>query len=119
MTDLAYAVRHQPASVRRRTTVVFVTVDPRRDTPRRLRSWLDHYSSSFVGLTGTPRQIAAAEGAAGVPVAPPESHSGSSYAVAHSSLLLPYSPDGKAHVVYTQGFGPAAFAHDLPLLLRF
>jgi len=119
MTDLAYAVRRQPASVRARTAVVFVTVDPRRDTPRRLRSWLDHYSSSFVGLTGTARQIAAAERAAGVPVPPPEQHSGAAYAVAHSSLLLPYSPDGKAHVVYTQGFGPQAFAHDLPLLLRF
>ena len=71
MTDLAYAVRRQPASVRRRTTVVFVTVDPRRDTPRRLRSWLDHYNRSFVGLTGTPQQIAAAERAAGVPVPPP------------------------------------------------
>ena len=119
MTDVAYAVRSQAASVRRRTVVVFVTVDPRRDTPRRLRSWLNHYGRSFVGLTGTASEIAAAERAAGVPVPPREPHSGTAYAVAHSSLMLPYSPDGRAHVVYTDGFRPADFAHDLPLLLRF
>src|SRR5262249_34506916 len=43
MTDLAYAVHIQPASVRRRVAVVFVTVDPRRDTRHVLRTWLDHY----------------------------------------------------------------------------
>jgi protein SCO1/2 len=119
MSDLAYALRRQPPSVRRRTQVVFVTVDPRRDTPRTLRTWLDHYGRSFVGLTGSAAEIAAAERQAGVPVPPPEKHASAQYAVAHSSLVLPYSPDGRAHVVYTQGFGPGDFAHDLPLLLRF
>jgi protein SCO1/2 len=119
MTDLAYAVRSAPASLRRRTAVVFVTVDPRRDTRRVLRTWLDHYDRAFVGLTGSPAQISAAERAAGVPVAPPEPHAGRQYAVAHSSLVLPYSPDGRAHVVYTQGFKPGDFAHDLPLLMRY
>jgi hypothetical protein len=30
-----------------------------------------------------------------------------------------YSPDDRAHVVYAQGFTPADYAHDMPLLLRF
>jgi hypothetical protein len=33
-------------------------------------------------------------------------------------MVLPYSPGGFAHIVYTQGFGPDDYAHDLPLLLR-
>ena len=48
MDELLYALRHQPPSVRRRVDVVFVTVDPRRDTKRRLRAWLDHFSPSFI-----------------------------------------------------------------------
>ena len=70
-----------------------------------------------MGLTGTQNQIAAAEREAGVPLAPPEKATGKSYSVAHSSLVLPFSPDGLAHVVYTQGFHTADYAHDMPLLL--
>ncbi len=119
MSDLAYAYRLQSEAIRRKVRVVFVTVDPRRDTSPVLRRWLDHYNKAFVGLTGTLAQIDRAEEAAGVPPAPSEAHKGKSYAVAHSSLLFAYSPDGRAHVVYAQGFKPTDYAHDMPLLLRF
>ena len=113
MSDVAAALRREPASVRRHVEVVFVTVDPRRDTSPVLRAWLDHFDRSFVGLRGTLAEIVAAEHAAGVPVAPPGK------TIAHSSFLLPYSPDGRAHVVYTEGFRTADYAHDMPLLLTY
>jgi protein SCO1/2 len=118
MGDIAYAWRHQRAAVRRRIDVVFVTVDPRRDTERVLRTWLNHYSPSFIGLTGSEAKITAAERQAGVPLAPPEKQKGANYSVSHSTLVLAYSPDGLAHAVYTQGFHANAYAHDMPLLLR-
>ena len=118
MSDISYALRLQKQAVRQRIAVVFVTVDPRRDTRAVLRTWLDHYSRSFVGLTGTPRQLAAVERAAGVPPGPQgPTSSGKNYSVAHSSILFAYSPDGRAHVVYAQGFKPGDYAHDMPLLL--
>ncbi len=119
MADLAYAYRLQPEAIRRQIRVVFVTVDPRRDTGPVLRRWLDHYNRAFVGLTGSLREIGLAERAAGVPPAPREPEKGTNYSVSHSSILFAYSPDGRAHVVYAQGFQPADYAHDMPLLLRF
>jgi protein SCO1 len=41
--------------------VVFVTVDPHRDTPAVLRAYLRKFDGGFVGLTGTPGKIAAVE----------------------------------------------------------
>jgi protein SCO1/2 len=117
MSDIAYAVREQRPSIRRKVEVVFVTVDPRRDTRSALRAWLDHYSPTFVGLRGTEPQIMAAERAAGVPLAPPEKEKGANYAVQHASIVLAYSPDGLAHAIYTGGFHANAYAHDMPLLL--
>lgn len=116
MGELAYVLKHEPASIARRVEVVFVTVDPVRDTPKVLRTWLDHFDPAFVGLTGTVRQIEVAETAAGIPYVPP-SH-GKAY-LTHSAMVLAYSPDDRAHVVYTQGFQPSDYLHDLPLLLRF
>jgi protein SCO1 len=119
MGDIAAALQRVPARVRRRVEVVFVTVDPRRDTKRVLRAWLNHFNHAFVGLTGSEREIHAAEQAAGVPVAPPGEKRGSNYAVQHSSLVIPYSPDNRAHVVYTQGFHTSDYIHDMPLLLSY
>jgi protein SCO1/2 len=118
MSDIAAAFHREPVSVRHRVDVVFVTVDPRRDTPHVLRRWLDHFDRSFIGLTGSAAQIAAAERAAGVPLAAAEKTKGG-YSVAHSTLVIPYSPDGRAHVVYSAGFRSRDYAHDMPLLLRF
>jgi protein SCO1/2 len=41
--------------------VVFVTVDPQRDTPDALRAYLQKFGDGFTGLTGTPEQLAAVE----------------------------------------------------------
>jgi protein SCO1/2 len=117
MSDIASALRRVPAGVRRRVEVVFVTVDPQRDTRRVLRAWLNHFNHVFVGLTGSEREIHAAERAAGVPVAPPDRSRAGNYAVQHSSLLIPYSRDNRAHVVYAQGFHISDYVHDMPLLL--
>jgi protein SCO1/2 len=117
MSDIAAALRRVPAEVRRRVEVVFVTVDPRRDTKRVLRAWLNHFDHAFIGLTGSEREIRAAEQAAGVPVAPPDKKRAGDYAVQHSSLLIPYSRDNRAHVVYTQGFRTRDYVHDMPVLL--
>jgi len=119
MSDIAAALRSQPAALRRRVAVVFVTVDPRRDTPAALRAWLDRFDPSFVGLTGSPAAIAAAERASGVPLAPPEKVKGTSYSVEHSTIVFAYSPDNRSHVVYAQGFHAADYAHDIPLLLAY
>lgn len=119
MTNLSYAIRLQPAAIRRQIEVVFVTVDPRRDTRSVLRTWLNHYSRSFVGLRGNLTQIAAAERAAGVPPAPHVVETGKNYSVPHSSILFAYSPDGRSHVIYSQGFSALDYAHDMPLLLKF
>src|SRR5262249_48653183 len=120
MSYIKYALSRQPASVRNQVAVVFVTVDPQRDSRPVLRRWLDHYDKSFVGLTGSIRQIGDIEHMAGVPTAILRKKKGvASYEVEHSSVLFVYSPDDRSHVVYATGFKPQDYAHDLPLLLKF
>lgn len=37
--------------------VIFITIDPKRDTPQRLRTYLAGFDPSFIGLTGTDAQL--------------------------------------------------------------
>ncbi|MDH3430650.1 MAG: SCO family protein [Gammaproteobacteria bacterium] len=46
-------------SLARQVTVLFISVDPKRDTPERLARYTDAFHSSIVGLTGTHEQITA------------------------------------------------------------
>lgn len=85
-------------------TVVFVTTDPERDTPERIRRWLDGYDRSFIGLTGTPAAVADAQAAAGVPGAVAEVVDGEGgYTVSHATQATLYTEDDLGHLIY--GFG--------------
>jgi len=43
-----------------RVQVLFISVDPQRDTPERLREYTAYFHPSILGVTGTPAQVAAA-----------------------------------------------------------
>ena len=99
-------------------TVVFVTTDPSRDTPAVLHKWLGNFNGSFVGLTGTPAQLAAAQKAAGVSVAiadKPDKHG--NYQVGHAASVLAYTPDGLQHLSYPFGTTQSDWVHDIPQIL--
>lgn len=117
MADINVALTQVPAQVRNHTTVVFVTTDPARDTGPVLRTFLDHFDTRFVGLTGSVAAIDAMADSVGVAIEPPVETSPGKFDVTHGAQVVAFSPDdGLAHVVFTAGAGSDAYAHDLPLL---
>ena len=117
MADIAAALRESSSAVRSRVTVVFISVDPRRDTLPVIRRWLNHFNSTFVGLRAPIQQVIKIQKAVGVPVSKVDPHSKNGYTVQHSAELLAFTPDKQAHVVYTDG--PSTISdlqHDLGIL---
>jgi protein SCO1 len=105
-------------------TVVFVGVDPERDTPDALRSFLDRFDTRFIGLHGTQEEIARAQAAAPhvapatrLPDGDADGAAGDDYLVGHSSQVIAYTPDDQAHVVYPAGTRREDWIADLPRLL--
>ena len=113
MADAAAALRAVPTGLRGQVQVVFVTTDPKRDTGPVLAAWLRNFDADlgarFVGLTGTPAQVEAAQVAAKVPVAEDDGQ-------LHSAEMLLYGADDYARVAYTSGSNPADISHDLPIV---
>lgn len=141
MADITAALRTSSRQVREQTRVVFVTTDPARDDGPRLRRWLDRYSTSYVGLTGSQEQVDAAQAAVGAPLAKPagpvptlpgrpaeHTHQPGTaphthdaplgYGVDHSSLIFAYDASDHLPVLYPGGSSPADLAADLPVLAR-
>jgi protein SCO1/2 len=108
-----------------RIVPIFITVDPQRDTPDKLKSYLSAFDAeppssraNFVGLTGTDEEIGKAADAYRVYyMAHIDGRSGgeAGYSVDHSSHVYLMSPEGKFVAYYSQGILPDEMATDLML----
>jgi protein SCO1/2 len=75
---------------------LFITVDPRRDTPAVMGNYTQSFDPRIVGLTGTPQQIAAVAQEYGAYYEPRKSGPGAEdYVVDHSTYLYLMDPEGK------------------------
>ena len=105
----------QHPDVARDAEVVFVSVDPHRDSPEEIRAFLDNFDSRFVGLTGTLDELEKAQTAANVPVAQFVGD-GEDYTVNHAGQVIAFAPDGLSHSVYPFGVRQSQWANDLQIL---
>jgi protein SCO1/2 len=75
---------------------LFITVDPRRDTPAIMGNYTQSFDPRIVGLTGTSLQIAAVAQEYGVYYAPRKSGMGAEdYVMDHSTYIYLMDPEGK------------------------
>ncbi len=75
---------------------LFITVDPRRDTPAIMGNYTQSFDPRIVGLTGTSQQIAAVAQEYGVYYAPRKSGMGAEdYVMDHSTYIYLMDPEGK------------------------
>jgi protein SCO1 len=94
---------------------LFVTVDPRRDTPQVLRDYLTSFDPRIVGLSGSPDRIAAAAKAYKVLYSVRQSGKGpDDYLMDHTTLLYLMGTDGRL-VTF---FGNESSADDIADKLR-
>jgi protein SCO1 len=124
MADVAQALRTVPPDIARQVTVVFATTDPWRDSRPVLRRWLDtfHPPQPYVGLTGSPTQIADAEVRMGMPISKRESAPKGSgvgkYAVEHFAAVMVFGRDDRLKTLYPSGVAPDDIAADLKVLVK-
>ena len=117
VVDIARALDLVPAADRARVAMVFITTDPDRDTGPVIRSWLDQFDPSFVGLRGPWKQVAGYAEQLGVPLAPPVRQSDGTVTVDHGAQVTAFNPDGIARTIYLANTQIEDYAHDIPLLL--
>ena len=95
--------------------VVYVTVDPQRDTVEKLKAFLGAFDPAFAGGTGTEEQLAAVRKDYGVDAKKVEA--GDSYAYVHSSYTYFVDQAGKLRALMPYGHGADDYVHDARILL--
>jgi cytochrome oxidase Cu insertion factor (SCO1/SenC/PrrC family) len=95
-----------------RIVPVFITIDPERDTPDAIKKYVAAFGPQFIGLTGTPDQIAKVEKEFRVYAKKGPVENGT-YAMDHSSVMYLMGPDGKLVSFYDEATTPEDLAQQL------
>lgn len=77
------------------TQMIFISVDPERDTSERLRDYVNYFNEDFIGLGGSVEQIKSLTGQLGIPYFPHEVSADGDYLVDHSASILLINPQAQ------------------------
>lgn len=102
---------------REQVQVLFVSVDPARDTPEKMGPYLAYFDPRFVGLTGTPEEIETIASRYGVFYEQRAGDSAAGYFIDHTSAVLLIDPAGHLKVMFPYGVTGEQLAGDVRLFL--
>lgn len=95
--------------------VIFITIDPERDTPEVIKAYTAAFDPSFIGLYGDAKRTR--ETADEFKVYYKQVPTGSSYTMDHSALSYAFDPQGRLRLALRHEQTAEDYAHDLRQLL--
>jgi protein SCO1/2 len=114
---LSRAVDQLDAADRDRVQVVFISIDPERDTPQRTSRYAQAVNPSFVGLSGTPQQIADVAAKYGIFYQKAEGSEATGYLMDHSATITVLNPAGKVELMWSPTVTADQMTSDLEAIL--
>ena len=96
--------------------IILISVDPERDSPDVLKSYVANFGENIVGLTGDASELEKLTKRLGIFHAKSAGHHGG-YNVDHSSAVLLINTDGQFHALFSAPYTIDDLVHDLPLIL--
>ena len=101
-----------------RVQVVFITVDPERDTPERAQTYVNHFNTSFVGLSGTEEELSKVWVGYGVFREIVDGASAAGYLVNHTARVTLIDGEGNLRISFGFETPVDDIVHDLKLILK-
>lgn len=117
LADMASAVRKLEDRARE-VQVLFITVDPKRDTAELLRQYVPAFHPAFIALRGSPAEIEAVTKAFRVYANERPGKTQETYTVDHSSQSFVLDREGRLRLLIPPGMKPEAISSDLKVLLN-
>jgi len=98
--------------------VLFVTVDPERDTPERVQEYVNRFNPAFVGLSGSQAELEKIWQAYGVYREIIQGTSAAGYTVDHTARVTVIDQQGNLRISFGFDTPVEDMVHDLKLILK-
>jgi len=116
MTDMALALK-KLGNDATKVQVLFVTIDPARDTPALLAQYVPSFNPEFLGMYGDEATTAQVAKEFHIYYQKQESKNSKQYAMDHTAGTYVYDQNGKLRLFMSYGQDAETIAHDLRLLI--
>lgn len=117
LAELNRALSELTAEEAARVKVVYITVDPDRDTPERAQEYVNLFNKSFIGLSGSLDELEKIWQGYGVYRQIQDGASAAGYLVDHTSRVTLIDGDGNMRVSFGFEMPVEDIVHDLKLIL--
>ena len=118
LAELNQALRQLGDDDSGKVQVIFVTVDPERDTPERAQEYVNNFNADFLGLSGTEEQLTPVWSSYGVFREIVEGTSAAGYIVNHTARVTLIDTEGNLRVSFGFDTPVDDIVHDLKLILK-
>lgn len=117
LARMTAAIKKLDESARDDIQVLFVSVDPERDTPARLRQYTDVFGPQFIGLTGSTEQLDELTNRYRVSYGYGDKDANGNYDVSHSSGIFVFNAQGDARLLMRNSDPIPSMVSDLKRLM--
>lgn len=118
LSRLSAALSQLDKDVRDDINVLFVSVDPKRDSPEDLKTYTAYYGPQFIGLTGTQEQLTQLTKSMRVTYGYGQPNENGFYLVSHSGAIFVFDRQGDARLLIGQDQSIKHITSDLRTLLE-
>ncbi|MDL0433520.1 SCO family protein [Marinobacter sp. TBZ242] len=118
LQKLARAVNDMPDNLQKDTRIVFVSVDPRRDTPDRIESYVDFFSERAIGLTGEEKALRELSKRYRTTFGYDDPDAEGNYNVSHSGAVYVFDREGDARLLFRPDLSVEDIRADLVALAQ-
>jgi len=118
MAELRQALSELNAQDVERVKVVFVTVDPDRDSPERVQEYVDQFNPAFIGLSGSKTDLEKVWAEYGVYREIADEQSAAGYIVNHTARVSLVDQQGNLRISFSFDTPMEDIVHDLKLMLK-
>lgn len=99
LQKLSQAVKGLPEAAREDVQIIFVSVDPNRDTPKRIKSYVEFFGDDIIGLTGTEENLRELSKRYRTTFGYEEPDEKGNYAVSHSGAVYVFDREGEPRLL--------------------
>lgn len=113
------SVAQKTGDITEPTRFAFISVDPQRDTPEKLASFVTYFNRQFIGVTGSSEHIDNLTRQLGIVHMPVANDSDpENYLIDHTAAIFLVDPAGNYHAIFTPPLSADAIASDFHKIVQ-
>jgi protein SCO1/2 len=118
LANVGQALRRMNESQSKDVQLIMISLDPERDTPKKLSEYVVHFYPSFIGITGSNEKLAEVTSLYGIFYEKSAGSTTENYTIDHTATLLVIDREGYLKLVFPFGVTVDEIADDLKFMLR-